>query len=556
MKTSRWACILVLVIGVFVLHREVLLRGMVYHNEDAADGYYPSHVAILRALGHGELPTWERGSWAGWPLAVDPYYGLYYPGSALFAAFGAVRGLGVTIALHALGAGLAMLWLMRRRKLAWGPALFAAVSLAFGSFMVERIRHIIFAELMAWLPLIVVGVEGYLAERRARWLVLAATATGMALVCGALPLAPFVVLVVGAYVVPRLWTVDRVARPRVGAWLVAAAVVGGLLAAAQIVPTVAHLPYSPRSLGVDYKFASSYAWPDASYLGLLVAPGLFGGAERGQWFGAFNHWEMAGWYAGALTVLLAPLGLLRRRPELWALGGVALLGILLAFGDGTPVHRFFFHYVPLYGALRCPTRALVMDLFALPILAAEGIAWLSARAGSRRASGAAVALALLVAGVAVAIVLSRAGHFAPPVVAARAAFAHLALVAGAGGALVALLLGGVVPAPVATAALALVSLVDLVAVGRGLVQPKPGDWAAGTERFAAVDWLLAQHPSDRFIPDWRGPFRLHNLGMTYGIEGAGGYESFTVWRYANFLYTLDNGQPYPYAEAAAGSGGR
>ena len=52
-----------------------------------------------------------------------------------------------------------------------------------------------------------------------------------------------------------------------------------------------------------------YAWPSASYLGVLVAPDLFGGAERGQWFGAFNHWEMAGWYAGALTVLLAPFGL-------------------------------------------------------------------------------------------------------------------------------------------------------------------------------------------------------------------------------------------------------
>ena len=168
--------------------------------------------------------------------------------------------------------------------------------------------------------------------------------------------------------------------------------------------------------------------------------------------------------------------------------------MLLAFGDGTPVHRFFFHYVPLYGALRCPTRALVMDLFALPILAAEGIAWLAARAGRRRALGGAVALGLVVAGVAVAAVLFRAGRYPPPVAAARHAFAHFALVAGAGGALVALLLGGVVRPPVAAAALALVSLVDLVAVGRTLVQPKPADWAAGTERFAAVDWLLAQHP--------------------------------------------------------------
>ena len=548
MKTSRWACILVLVIGVFVLHREILAGGMVYHNEDAADGYYPSHVAILRALSHGEFPTWERGSWAGWPLAVDPYYGLYYPLSTIYAVFGAVRGLGVTAALHALAAALGMLWLMRRRKLGWGAALFAAASLGFGSFMVERIRHIIFEQMIAWLPLILVGVEGFLAERRARWLVLAALATGMALVCGALPLAPFVMIVVGAYVAPRLWSIDRATRPRVGAWLVGAAAVGGLLAAAQIVPTVAHLPYSPRSLGVDYQFASSYAWPDASYLAVLIAPGTFGGADRGHWFGVFNHWEMAGWYAGALTVLLAPLGLARRKPELWALGGVALLGILLAFGDHTPVHRFFFHYVPLYGALRCPTRALVMDLFALPILAAEGIAWLEARAGTRRMLGAVVALAFVVAGIAVAVVLSRNAHLAPPVVAARHAFAHFALVAGGGGALVALLLGGVLRPPVAATALALISLVDLVAVGRTLVQPKPADWAPGTERFAAVDWLLAQHPSDRFIPDWRGPFRLHNLGMTYGIEGAGGYESFTIWRYTNLLYTLNNGQPYPYAK--------
>ena len=63
---------------------------------------------------------------------------------------------------------------------------------------------------------------------------------------------------------------------------------------------------------------------------------------------------MAGWYTGALTVLLAPLGLGRRRPELWALGAVALLGILLAFGDGTPVHRFFFH--TCRSTARCAAR--------------------------------------------------------------------------------------------------------------------------------------------------------------------------------------------------------
>jgi hypothetical protein len=536
-----------LVIGVLVLHREVLFGGQVYHQEDAADGYYPSHVAILRALGDGALPTWEPGSWCGWPLSVDPYYGLFYPPSLLYALVGAVRGTGLTIALHALAAGLGMLWLLRRRKLEWGPALVGAVSLAFGSFMVERIRHIIFAQMMAWLPLILVGVEGYLQSRRARELILAAVATAMALICGALPLAPYVMIVVGAYVLPRLLSrAEPVADPvRATIWLAIAALIGGAIAAAQIVPTVAHLPYSPRSLGVDYAFASTYAWPDLRYLALLIAPDSFGSADRNHWFGVFNHWEIAGYYAGALTIALAPLALLRRRGELFALLIVVLMAIALAFGDHGPLHPFFFRHVPLYGALRCPARALVMALFALPILAAEGLSWLSQKA-LKQSIAIVLALALLVAALVTAWLLHH-GRAAPEAVtAARLAFAHLALVLGIGGAAILVALGRVVRWPAATVFVALVSLADLVAISRGYVQPHPSNWAEGTERFSAVDWLLEQHPQDRFVPDYRGPFRLHNLGMTYGIEGASGYESFTVWRYVNLLYTINNGQPYPF----------
>src|SRR5262245_59270467 len=151
-------CALVLLAAVEILHREVLLQGQVYHHEDAADGYYPSHVAARRAFGEGTLPTWERGSWCGWPLANDPYYGVFYPLSALFWVAGAVRGLGPTIALHALLAGLGMLWLLRRRKLGPGPALAGAIAYALSTFMVVRIRHVIFPQLMAWIPLILCAV--------------------------------------------------------------------------------------------------------------------------------------------------------------------------------------------------------------------------------------------------------------------------------------------------------------------------------------------------------------------------------------------------------------
>jgi len=42
-----------------------------------------------------------------------------------------------------------------------GPLL-GAVTLSFNTFMVERVRHIIFPELLAWLPWVLLGVEAYL----------------------------------------------------------------------------------------------------------------------------------------------------------------------------------------------------------------------------------------------------------------------------------------------------------------------------------------------------------------------------------------------------------
>lgn len=554
------AVVLALVLGTLGLHREVLLGRSVYHMDDAADGYYPSHVAITRALEAGRLPLWERNASAGWPLIADPYYGTFYPPNVLFARslFGPVRGLGFSIALHVLGAGLFMYWLLRRRQLPPAVALLGAASLAFGGFMVVRIRHIIFAQMMAYLPLLLCGVEGFLNTRRVRELVLIAAALGLSLLCGALPLLPYAALLITAYVLPRCLRAEATWRGRIAvlAPLGAAALCGLLLAGAQLVPTVAHLPQTPRSLGASFQFAASYAWPDWGYVGTLLLPDLYGGEQRHEWFGRFNHWEMAGYYAGAWVVLLAPLALVlvrgRRRAELWGLALVSGLAVLLALGTRTPLLRWFFDHVPLFGALRCPTRALIMWLLAAPILAAEALhAHLAEPVHDRRRGSVAFALLLALGGAAGFFALRRGVH-APNVAATLRAFAHFTLVLGLGAAVLLLRRGGRLRAPAAAWALSLLTLVECVALGRTWVQPKPADWAPGTERFAALDWLLLQpRPegsavADRMSPLAEGPFRLLNAGMTYDRESASGYDSMLVWRYGHLIWILNNGRPYPH----------
>ena len=47
-RRQVWLCASVLLAAALFLHHEVLWGGMVYHMDDAAYGYYPSHVAALR----------------------------------------------------------------------------------------------------------------------------------------------------------------------------------------------------------------------------------------------------------------------------------------------------------------------------------------------------------------------------------------------------------------------------------------------------------------------------------------------------------------------------
>ena len=141
--------------------------------------------------------------------------------------------------------------------------------------------------------------------------------------------------------------------------LALAGAVGLLISMVALLPTVAHMPESPRSVGASYKFASSYAWPDVRYLLTLIAADWFGVEDRGSWFGAFNHWEMAGYYAGALVVLLAPLALWRwRKTELVGLAVVSLCAIGLAFSNKGPFIISFtttFHSTVRSAARRAPS---------------------------------------------------------------------------------------------------------------------------------------------------------------------------------------------------------
>lgn len=612
-KLTLWLSVLVITIVTGSLHREVLFQRAIYHMDDAADNYYPARVAFRRALHEGTLPSWEDGAMSGWPLLADPYYGYFYPPNAVFylgprageppsgEAGGVPSGLGYSAALHMWIAGLGMLWLLRRRT-SWAAALFGALSFALSSFLVVRIRHIIFVQAVAWLPWLLWAVEYHLQTKQRRALAAAAVFSGLMLLAGAHSLLHFLLMPVVVYVGGRIvsFALAEPAGQRLRFLATtflsvgAAGACGCLIGSIALLPTLSQMPLTGRSLGTDYHFASTYAWPEPKYWQTLLMPDMVGRGEwRGEpWVGRWNHWEIAGYYQGVLSVLLTIpgglLGFVRRRKlspgdvssgqaktesptsheplfsvELPLLLLLSFAAMSIALGDNGSLHPWLFRHFPLYAALRCPSRALSILVVTMPLLAAIGAdALLSGQRGKRWwliGVGVVAAIAAWFVGIRYQAELFRLASLAPlakqlGLLAKAHASLYIACFAG-----VALLrIVGQAAGPLPLLLLALVTVSDQLRINRGYLHPQPIDYASGTERFSAVNWLLQnQKPAvaaatsspplyDRFVSDPRGPFRLLALGETIGRPSAAGYGSIQLWRYSHLLYILNHGQPYPH----------
>ena len=341
-----------------------LLTGGVYHSDDAANSYYPSHEMTRRALLDGTLPFWEPGSWSGWPAIVDPYHGVYYPLNVLFYVLGGARGLAPTVALHVLIAAAGLFAFLRLRGLGAAACLTGALAYALSNFMVVRVDHVGFIQMAAWVPWILWALDRWLETQAPASLPALAAVCGLAVLAGGGPLGVVAALPMAAYALLRLAQSAKgeeggvdVRRGMVNAAAVGGAIaVGLMIAAAQLLPSLTHLPESPRALATGYSFASSYAWPDLRYAMTLVWPDLYGNVSRGGYAGVYNYTEIAGYYVGIGAYMLAPFAVFWRAPaarrlELLILALVAVAGFVAALGDAGPVHPILYR---LDAALRLP----------------------------------------------------------------------------------------------------------------------------------------------------------------------------------------------------------
>ncbi|HUP18600.1 MAG TPA: YfhO family protein [Gemmatimonadota bacterium] len=519
--------------GSFVVDRDAMLFG----TDMVSEAYQSRAFAVHEVQAGRGLPEWNPHLYGGMPFLSILPYPVWYPTSLLYFVMPLHRAIGWAFLLHFALAGILMYGLARELKLGPGPAMVAGAAYMFTGYLVSHLYAgqdgRMFA--MQWTPALFLLAERAITRRRLHWFGWMAAVVVLQVFTPHVQMMYFAAMGVGAYVLFRLWQVQRAD----GEWKPALVLLGGFVAAYALAGLVALIEVWPTSNVVqfthraarDYTYGASWHMPPAETLAAIWPE--FQGYLESYW--GTNPFKLHTEYLGAVPVLLAALSLLARRsPRVWFFAALAAAGLLFAWA--TPFHRILWLVLPMMKSFRAPAMMYSVVALAVAVLAAYGAQTLLDRREAL-ADGRHVAWKVLgglgafwvlawfwVAGAPesfAAFWTSFLYDGVPPEKAAAVPLAMERFAKGLGlfalwwalglGAAWLAVRGRVAPV-VACAALAAITVVDLWRVDRAFYATLPA--AQVTEPDATV----------RFLQGQPGPFRTFPLPDAYGPN------DFLLWR--------------------------
>lgn len=343
-----------------ILFLPALWRGEIPFFMDTLAQFYPLRYHAANLLHSGQLPLWNRTMFCGVPLLANPQWGLLYPLNWPFLAMPGPFWFTFSYPLHfvigAMGAYALVIKLARSRIGAWA----AAMAFLFNTMTVSRIAFGAYHLCLAWVPwawvmLIGIGEKG----RRTKSLAILSILIALQLLSGAPQVAFYASLSYGVIaIVPQAGENWHAAPRRLG-FLIAATMLGLLLAAPQLIPTWKFVQICDRGDGLTL---SQVQAGTLSLFGWIKS--LVGGA-------GFPEDPESTACAGGIGFLLVCYAVLLR----WRLVAPFLIVIVLAIAYAHPdTAPLFYHFTPLYSSFHDPKRVLAIVAITMAVMAGIGLA--------------------------------------------------------------------------------------------------------------------------------------------------------------------------------------
>jgi Bacterial membrane protein YfhO len=415
--------LLLVVFAPFALLSPILLFGKAMFWGTVSLQFLPWIVQAYHSILQGQIPLWNPLVGMGAPLAANYQSALFYPPNWLVLVLEALGGVGwaawgqtLLVAIHLAWAGIGMAMLARRLGL--NSLAQAVCGLAYGlsAYLVARSGFLSINAAAAWVPWVIYGVtELTFMGNSFPNISKLSIVLGLLFLSGHAQIAWYTLLL--AYIWSGYWSL-RIAYSHnyqfsanmqssasgnlgftrlIKVWfgLSLSVVLGGCLAAVQLLPTVELLRQSQRAIVVDYAHAMTYSFWPWRFL-TLFAPNLFGSPVSNNYWGYGNYWEDA-LYIGLLPAIVALMVLLSaiwqginnkkqiptaehsinsmvlNRGFIYFLLGLIVVSFILALGVNTPIYPWLYRNIPTFALFQAPARFSLWAEFSLVLLAGIGV---------------------------------------------------------------------------------------------------------------------------------------------------------------------------------------
>jgi Bacterial membrane protein YfhO len=344
---------------------------------DLMNDRYPVRVELSRALKAGNLALWTPLIYNGFPLQANPESGITYPVNLiLFGIFSPALAFNISILLKFLLAAIFLFLYLRAIGINHWASLFGAIAFSWCGFFVAHLKHLNMHDAGIWIPLMLLFLEKYHAQKKLFWLMLTSLILGIQILAGHPQITYYTVLLLTAYFLwqelPGNKTVKSIAK--IIGVLVLFVVLGIALGMIQILPTLELTNLSERSGGVTYQFATQnpYYLPDVF---TFIYPYINGDPGKAEYLAQGVFWEDYG-YVGLLPLafaLYAIIATFQKNRYTRFFAGTFIISFILMLGDKGVLYKILFYVLPGLNYFRFHTRFILLVDIALAILAAIGL---------------------------------------------------------------------------------------------------------------------------------------------------------------------------------------
>jgi hypothetical protein len=391
---TPWRFAILLALFIFAAFPQVLLGLQTFVVRDY--GYYSYPVAFFqqRCFRHGGLPFWDPYNFCGVPFLAQWNTMPLYPPALIYLALPLTWSLSFFCLLHLWFAGFGMFHLARRWTGNDFAAAFAGVAFAFNGLTLNLLMWPGHIATLSWMPWVVLTVEGAWREG-GRKIFLAAIVGALQMLAGGpetifltwlLLLAMWIQQLItggGGAASPVLSSATGASQPRMAMFRRFPVVVLLVIAltVVQLLPFLDLAAHSERHGNfADFRW-SMPAWGWVNFL----VPMAFGGTANSGVFFQHDQFWTSSYYLGIGTLWLALLTVLTARSgRVRLLGTAAVVALVFALGDHTPVYPALHRLIPLLSLITYPVKFVLLVAFIAPLLAAFGLAAMRERTDSAR----------------------------------------------------------------------------------------------------------------------------------------------------------------------------